>query len=307
MNQLLDIIEETGVIPYIAVDNVNSADETGDIFMRDGVPVFALDYSRPDVKNAFKKIKEVEKTLLCGVCNVKNAQEASEAVDVGARFIIPSVFDESIWDECCRRGAIVFPFCENEEQVEKVRSLSLDALSCLFSNQEVIQSCGQDLKVILTGQDDPEKIGVLLKRKESAAVAACLLELRQKDINRFGLLGTMFKIHKFDFGHFGMNCDTPAEASNIIDKLCAAFFLSKGEIATSYFANWKIEVSKWKLPGEKGHIAISTNSVFRAKKFLQTRGIEFLDETMVYDDYGNLKGVFTKSQFGGFAIQICHN
>jgi 2-dehydro-3-deoxyphosphogluconate aldolase/(4S)-4-hydroxy-2-oxoglutarate aldolase len=307
MNSVLGVIEETGVIPCIAVDNANSADETGGVFSRDGVPVAALDYSFPDAKNMLKKIREAEKGLICGVCGVKNAKEASEALDAGAQFIVSSVFDEGICDECRKRGILVFPFCENAEQVEKIRSLSLGVLSCLVSNQTVIRACGEDIKVILTGENDPEKIGVLLKRKESAAIAACSLALRQDNLIKSGLLETMFKIHKFDFGHFGMNCDTTEEASNIIDNLCAAFSLFKGEIATSYFANWKIEASKWKLPGEKGHIAISTNSVFRAKKFLQTRGIEFLDETMVYDDYGNLKGIFTKSQFGGFAIQICHN
>jgi 2-dehydro-3-deoxyphosphogluconate aldolase/(4S)-4-hydroxy-2-oxoglutarate aldolase len=307
MNQILNTIEETGVIPCIAVNNADSLNEIGGIFTRDGVPVAALDYYPPGTKDALKKIKEAEKDLLCGVYNVKSTGEASEVLDAGAQFIILSVFDEDICKESRKRGAVVFPLCENAEQVEKVRSLSLGTLCCLSGNQTVIQACGRDIKVILAGEDAPEKIGSLLKRKENAAIAACLLKLRQGDLIGSGILEMMFKVHKFDFGHFGMNCDTAEEASKTIDNLCTAFSLAKGEIATSYFANWKIEASKWKLPGEKGHIAISTNSVFRAKKFLQTRGIEFLDETMVYDDYGNLKGVFTKSQFGGFAIQICHN
>ncbi|MDR1537118.1 MAG: hypothetical protein LBU32_03825, partial [Clostridiales bacterium] len=77
------------------------------------------------LSSGLKKIIEAEKDLLCGVCSVKSAQEASEALDAGARFIILSVFDESICNECLRRGVTVFPFCENVEQVEKARSLSL--------------------------------------------------------------------------------------------------------------------------------------------------------------------------------------
>ena len=56
--------------------------------------------------------------------------------------------------------------------------------------------------------------------------------------------------------------------------------------------------------GTNGHIAIATNFPDRAKAYLESQGIEFIDETAGYDDKGNLKVIYLKEEIAGFAIHL---
>ena len=56
--------------------------------------------------------------------------------------------------------------------------------------------------------------------------------------------------------------------------------------------------------GDKGHIAIATNSVKRAVYQLKMRGFEADETSFKYDASGELTVAYLKDQFGGFAVHL---
>ena len=56
--------------------------------------------------------------------------------------------------------------------------------------------------------------------------------------------------------------------------------------------------------GKNGHIAIGTNYINRAVYHLGLRGFEFDETTAKRDDKGNLKAIYIKGEFGGFAVHL---
>ena len=56
--------------------------------------------------------------------------------------------------------------------------------------------------------------------------------------------------------------------------------------------------------GNKGHIAISTNSVDRAKAYLEIKVISFNPDTLNYTSEGILQTVYTKDEIGEFAVHL---
>ena len=83
-----------------------------------------------------------------------------------------------------------------------------------------------------------------------------------------------------------------------------AFGLEQRPNSASIFAGRLIEVMKGTGRGEKGHIAIATNSVDRAAAYLRTKGIKMNEETAKYDADGNLTFVYLAEEIGGFAVHL---
>ena len=56
--------------------------------------------------------------------------------------------------------------------------------------------------------------------------------------------------------------------------------------------------------GKNGHIAIGTNSVVRAKNYLETvKGMKFIEESAVVKN-GKLTAIYLDCEIGGFAVHL---
>ena len=73
---------------------------------------------------------------------------------------------------------------------------------------------------------------------------------------------------------------------------------------SSIFAGTGFEVMKKPYLGANGHVAIQTNYINRAIYHLEKRGFTFDMDTAKYDAKGNMKAVYFKGEFGGFALHL---
>ena len=71
---------------------------------------------------------------------------------------------------------------------------------------------------------------------------------------------------------------------------------------SSNFASTGVEVMKTMFKGANGHIAIRTNKMTPAIAEMERRGLE-LDWDSVKDK-DNIKAVYFKNEFGGFAVHL---
>ena len=72
---------------------------------------------------------------------------------------------------------------------------------------------------------------------------------------------------------------------------------------SSNFAGAGIEVMNTQFLGEKGHIAILTNSVPLAMSDLEGKGFRFKTETAKYKN-GRLTAIYLEESIGGFAVHL---
>lgn len=108
----------------------------------------------------------------------------------------------------------------------------------------------------------------------------------------------------FEVIHVGFNQKNSLEAEKNADILNDLFGFDKTETPISIFSSKKIEIMKKKGAGELGHIAIGTNDVEVAKKYLMGKGIEFDDSTAAYTSDGKLKLIYLKNDIAGFAFHL---
>lgn len=112
------------------------------------------------------------------------------------------------------------------------------------------------------------------------------------------------KKYRFEIAHVGINTENAGEAQKTAELLCSLFGFPKRETQGSCFVNEQIEVMKSKFRGTNGHIAVGTDDISGAKKYLESKGLAFDDSTENRDENGNLVSVYLKDEIAGFAFHL---
>lgn len=108
----------------------------------------------------------------------------------------------------------------------------------------------------------------------------------------------------FEVLHVGLNQDNAAEAEKTAQTLQMLFGFGKRETPISVFSTDRIEIMKQRGAGTLGHIAVGANDAVAAKKYLETKGVEFDENSAAYLPDGRLKLIYIKQEIAGFAFHL---
>jgi 2-dehydro-3-deoxyphosphogluconate aldolase/(4S)-4-hydroxy-2-oxoglutarate aldolase len=104
--------------------------------------------------------------------------------------------------------------------------------------------------------------------------------------------------------HIGINAENEEAALNAANRFSVLFGFKNKIGNSSIFSGDGIEIMKTPYLGKNGHIAIGTNSVFRAKAFFERQGVEFNLESARTDAKGNFIAIYFKEEIGNFAVHL---
>ena len=107
----------------------------------------------------------------------------------------------------------------------------------------------------------------------------------------------------FELAHIGINCDSETEAEKTADAFDGLFGFTKKVGNSSVFAGTAVEAMKSKGLGSKGHIAVATNSVVRAKNYLEMMGYKFNEESAKFKG-DKMTAIYLADEIGGFAVHL---
>ena len=112
------------------------------------------------------------------------------------------------------------------------------------------------------------------------------------------------KMLGFELAHIGINAENENTALGIAAAFGQIFGFETKNGNSSVFSGCGIEVNKKPGRGANGHIAIATNFIDRAVYHLELQGVQFDADSAKRDDKGNLKAIYLKDEFGGFAVHL---
>jgi 2-dehydro-3-deoxyphosphogluconate aldolase/(4S)-4-hydroxy-2-oxoglutarate aldolase len=108
----------------------------------------------------------------------------------------------------------------------------------------------------------------------------------------------------FELRHIGVNCDDENQADTVASRYDELFGFTKKVGNGSIFAGIEVEAMKKPGRGTKGHIAIGTNSVARARNYLESvKGVKFIEDSASYKN-GKLTAIYLDEEIGGFAVHL---
>jgi 2-dehydro-3-deoxyphosphogluconate aldolase/(4S)-4-hydroxy-2-oxoglutarate aldolase len=252
-----------------------------------------------------------------GAGTVLTTEQVDRAVAAGAKFIVSPGLNPKVVKYCVEKGIIITPGCATPSDVEQAIECGLEVVKFFPAEAsggiEMIKSMAAPytkMKFLPTGGINAKNLTAYLDFNKVIACGGSFMV--NNDLIKSGDFEGITALTReavslmlgFDLAHIGINAKDENEADSLASALEKMFGFKKKPGNASIFAGSGFEVMKAPYLGTNGHIAIRTNNIHRAVYHLQLRGIEFASETAKYDDSHNLKAIYLKGEFGGFALHL---
>ena len=317
MNELLKRISSYGIVPVIKINDVEKAVLLANALISGGLPLAEVTFRTEEAEESIKRIVKAYPDMLVGAGTVLSIEQVDKAVNAGAKFIVSPGFNPKVVSYCISKGITVIPGTSTPSDMEAALEMGLEVVKFFPAEQsggvEYLKAVGgpyTTLKFIPTGGINAKNLNTYLSLKNVAACGGSWMV--KSDLIDEGNFEEIKKLTKeaiqtmlgFSLGHVGINCVDLDEASGVAKQFSSIFGFDYKMGNSSIFAGEAVEVMKSPFLGQKGHIAINTNSVDRAVAYLSEMGISFNESTRKTAPDGRTKAIYLTEEIGGFAIHL---
>ena len=314
---VLKQVHDIGIIPVIAVDKAEQALPLCEALVKGGLPAAEITFRTAAGQEAIKLVAEKNPDVLVGAGTVVTVEQAKQAVEAGAKFIVSPGYYDDVVNYCVTNNIPVLPGCTNASDCMKAVNAGLKVVKFFPAEQsggvsfiKALAPVFGQLDFMPTGGVNTQNLNDYLGFDRIHACGGTWMV--KKDLINGAKWDEIEKICKdavkkmlnLQVIHVGINFADEKEADDVAKKYCDMFGFDYKPGNSSIFAGLGIECNKTIGKGKNGHIAISTSDVDRAIFHLSKRGVEFDMDTYKADDKGKGKVVYLKGEFGGFAVHL---
>ncbi len=317
MNNIISNVAAIGIVPVIKISDPKDAVPLAKALYDGGLPAAEVTFRTSCAKEAIALIAKELPDMLVGAGTVLTTQQADDAIEAGAKFIVSPGLNPNVVRHCIQKGIAIVPGCANPSDIEQALELGLDVVKFFPAEQagginmiKAMSAPYSNVKFMPTGGIGPNNLMDYLSFPKVLACGGSWMvkeelinEGRFDEITRLAKEAVMTMLG-FELGHVGINPEPGDDVEAIAGRFETLFGLSKKPGNGSVFAGTAVEVMKTPFYGRKGHIAIRTNTILRAVNYLKFMGVEFIEESAKYNAKGELAAYYLKEEVGGFAVHL---
>ncbi|MBO4825125.1 MAG: bifunctional 4-hydroxy-2-oxoglutarate aldolase/2-dehydro-3-deoxy-phosphogluconate aldolase [Lachnospiraceae bacterium] len=320
MNEILKKISDIGIVPVVVLDDAKDAKPLAEALIAGGLPCAEVTFRTAAAEESIKIMAEAFPEMLVGAGTVLTIEQADRAIAAGAKFIVSPGFNEKIVKHCLEKGVPMVPGINNPTGIEAALEHGLDTVKFFPAEAsggiEMIKAMAAPytaVKFMPTGGINAKNICDYLAFDKIIACGGSWMV--KKDLVAAGKFDEIRALTEeavrlmlgFNLKHIGINCDGEDEAVGITNHFDELFGFTTKIGNSSVFAGSFVEAMKSKGRGVHGHIAIGTNSVARARHYLETvKGVKFIEESASYKG-DKLNAIYLEGELGGFAVHLVNN
>ena len=316
MNEVLEKIQKIGIVPVVVLDDAKDAAPLAQALCEGGLPCAEVTFRTAAAEESIRIMAKEFPEMLVGAGTVLTTEQVDRAVNAGAKFIVSPGLNPTVVKYCVDKGIPVTPGTSNPSDVEAAISLGLDVVKFFPAEQagglnmiKAMAAPYTQMKFMPTGGINAKNLNSYLAFDKILACGGSWMVKKElvtagefdkiRDLTREAVQ-TMLG---FELAHVGINCSNEAEAEKTADAFDGLFGFAKKVGNSSVFAGTAIEAMKSAGRGANGHIAISTNSVARAKNYLELMGYKF-DESTARFKGDKMTAIYLSDEIGGFAVHL---
>lgn len=111
MSDVMSVIREKRIVPVVKLERAEDALPLAKALMDGGLPVAEVTFRTAAAKEAIRLIRSEYPDMLCGAGTVVNIEQAEEAAEAGAAFIVSPGFSKEVIEFAVRKNIPVLPGC----------------------------------------------------------------------------------------------------------------------------------------------------------------------------------------------------
>lgn len=317
MENALEKIQSLGILPVINIPEEELAVPLANALTDGGIPAVEVTLRSDCSLSAISRIKNEFPEMSVGAGTVLSLEALKDALSAGADYIVSPGFDREIVEYCVLNGIPTVPGCSTPTEIQAAVKAGLSTVKFFpselnggLSAIKLVSGAFPNVKFIPTGGMNFDNIGEYLSCGKIAACGGSYMatsaQLKNREFDKITeqCRKAMGISLGFRLAHIGINHKNGEEAEKTAQLISGIFGLPVRKCSASCFAGEIAECMNSERFGEKGHIGISTKSVFRAMKYLENKGIAFDESSIKRDAAGNITCIYLREQIAGFALHI---
>ncbi|WP_416325669.1 bifunctional 4-hydroxy-2-oxoglutarate aldolase/2-dehydro-3-deoxy-phosphogluconate aldolase [[Eubacterium] hominis] len=320
MIDLTNRISQIGIVPVVKILNKEDAFPLAKALYEGGIDVAEITFRSAYATDAIATIHKELPDMLVGAGTVLTIDQAKEAVEAGASFIITPGFNKAVVAWCIEHDVVVYPGVSTASEIEEALSYGLHTLKFFPAESsggakklKDFAAPYPDITFLPTGGINESNLHDYLSLPNVLAVGGSfMLPNEFVSTKNWDAIRTLCKkaiktMLGFSLIHIGINSDNIQEAQHTADTLCQLFDFHPYQKPKSKFAGKGFEILHGLGKGSHGHIGIYTNYVMRAMYQLQKKGVRFDESTITRNKQTNLINfVYLDMELSGFGIHLIH-
>jgi 2-dehydro-3-deoxyphosphogluconate aldolase/(4S)-4-hydroxy-2-oxoglutarate aldolase len=316
MNEVLEKLSAIGIVPVIAINDVEKAVPLAKALVAGGIPCAEVTFRTAEAEEAIKRMAEAVPELIVGAGTVLTPEQADRAVAAGSKFIVSPGLNPKVVKHCLDKGYVITPGTANPSDVEVAIELGLEVVKFFPAEAaggiKMIKSMAAPytkMRFMPTGGINADNLNNYLSFDKIICCGGSWMV--PKDALNAGDFDKITDLCKeavqsmlgLEVAHVGINAANEAEATAVAERFNKLFNFPIKNGNSAIFASSGIEVRKSPFKGANGHIAIKTNYMNRAIRYIEAMGGEF-DYDSAVEKNGKITAIYLKEEFGGFAVHL---
>lgn len=317
VNKVLEEIMKIGIVPVVTIDCVEDAIPLAMALCNGGIPCAEVTFRTKAAKYAIKEMLKEYPDMMVGAGTILNIEQAEEAIEAGAKFIVSPGFNSKVVKYCIDNGVVIIPGCNTPSNIEEAIEFGLDTVKFFPAEAsgglnmiKAMSAPYGNIKFMPTGGINIDNLNTYLGFNKIIACGGTWMATKQlikegkfeeiKNITR----AAVEKMLGFELLHIGVNTKSNEEANNIANDFKKLFGFKSKENSNSIFLGNNINIMKSISQGKNGYLAIGTNNIIRAIWHLESCGYMVDENSKFFNGYGELISVYITKEIGGYVIKL---
>lgn len=273
MENVLTEIEKIGIVPVIKIDDAKKAVPLARALAKGHIPCAEITFRTKEGEEAIKRISAEVPEILLGAGTVLTEAQVDAAISAGAKFIVSPGLNPKIVEYCIKKNIPITPGCANPSDVEQAIEKGLSVVKFFPAEQaggldyiKAMSAPYPNLRFMPTGGINKNNLVKYLSFKKILACGGSWM-VKADFINdeKFDEIEKLCKEAVLEMLGF---------------KLIKVSINHESKIAADIFGESSLLVAD---KSQEDHIMYETNSLLRAKAYLDRKGTAYKDSDGVIE------------------------
>lgn len=128
MHEVLEKIQEIGIVPVVVLEDAKDAAPLAKALMDGGLPCAEVTFRTDAAEESIRIMNEQFPDMLVGAGTVLTTDQVDRAVAAGAKFIVSPGLNPRIVKYCVEKGILITPGCSNPSDIEQALENGLEVV-----------------------------------------------------------------------------------------------------------------------------------------------------------------------------------